>query len=182
MIRINNTTIGFFFFLFFFFFIFFFEDCFQMILIGSTSVPDSSLLCLKISFQSQKWNGLNNGYSLQYRPSCIQFYWISKHRTKTFYRMITCKVMPAILKTQALITLLQSDMPRLSPLISENFLLIWYGSIEVFDWAGGQYGLQYKFFLTGGVVYFEGLNVPWNKVSMLTHTYPVVGVCFDPFQ
>ena len=48
-----------------------------------------------------------------------------------FQRMITCKVMPAILKTQVPITLLQSDMPRLSFLIFVNVL--WYGSIEVFD-------------------------------------------------
>ena len=96
--------------------------------------------------------------------------------------MITCKVMPAILKTQALITLLQSDMPRLSPLMSENVLLIWYGSIEVFNRTGGQYGLQYKFFLIGGVVYFVGLMSLEIKLAMPPHTYPFIGVCFDPFQ
>ena len=41
------------------------------------------------------------------------------------------------------------------------------------------YGLQYKIFLRGGVVYFKGLNVPWNKAS---HAVPISWCLFRPFS
>ena len=99
------------------------------------------------------------------------FFFLINHVTWNFFG--SCFGPP---KVQILVPF-QYDMPRLSPLISENVLLIWYGSIEGFDRAGGQYGLQYKFFFNG-VVYFEGLNVPWNKLASHANPHVLIYWCF----
>ena len=101
-----RLTIGLFFFPFFFFF-------FVGGLISNAFVCQHECVVLPASSFIKYLN-------FKQRPS-IGF---ENQEVPKFQRMITCKVMPAILKTLVPSTLLQSDMPRLSSLIFVNVL--WY--------------------------------------------------------